>query len=108
MSQTFVGSFFSTITGLIRKSVADFTWQAYEQVWREWHDRVSNTWGCFNDKDRLHVLLYFLGKNCKRCESVASVNRKMSRLAFFVQNGGGGGCYQSFYSAYGSEGLKEE
>lgn len=49
---------------------------------------VNSVGGCSSDKDRLHALLYFLGKNSEEGVSEASLSSKMAGLTFLFKLGG--------------------
>lgn len=59
------------------------------RVWCKWYKMVSSIGGCPGNDDRLHVLLYFLGRNCEEGVSVATLNCKMAGLMFLFKLGGG-------------------
>lgn len=88
MSGSSVGARFEYVMGLVRQAVSVSTWRSYQGVWREWHALVYEVGGCSGLEDRLHILLYFLGKNCEAGVSVSVVNRKMAGLAFLFKMAG--------------------
>lgn len=57
---------------------------------------MSDVGGCSSNDDRLHALLYFLGQNCEKGVSVASLNSKMADLAFLFKLGGVEGVTKAF------------
>lgn len=97
MPQSFVERRLATIAGLIRQLVCPSTWTAYDQVWREWNKLVSSVGGCFQEEDRLHVLLYFIGKNFEEGVAISSLNRKIVGLAFLFRLSGLADATKSFF-----------
>lgn len=79
---------FATAQLLIRRSVSVATWQAYSKVCLEWDDLVRKVGGCADDEDRVHMLLYFIGRNFENGISASYMSRKWAGLDFMFQLAG--------------------
>lgn len=71
--------------GLVQRSVSAGTWAAYSSVWREWDELVSSVGGCVSEQDRLSLLLYVIGMQFSKGESVSKMNRRLAALAFLYK-----------------------
>lgn len=69
----------------MQRSVSVGTWAAYASFWREWDGLVSSVGGCFSDQDRLSLLLYMIGMQFSRGESVSKMNRRLAAMAFLYK-----------------------